>query len=252
MLFRTATPDEDVFTLDIDGEAVPVRLARNANARRYILRIRSASRDVVLTLPPHGTAREARDFAGRHTGWIRTRLRRLPQAVRFEDGAIIPFRGTPHLIEHRPDARGTVWLEPGDPEPLLEEDGLPRLCVAGRYLHMRRRLRDWLKAEAEKDLAREARRYAKALDVTYKRIQVRDQKTRWGSCSQSGTLAFSWRLILAPPFVLSYLAAHEITHVRHMNHSRRFWATLRDICPDSDRAEAWLNAHGRTLHGYDL
>ena len=79
---------------------------------------------------------------------------------------------------------------------------------------------------------------------------MRDTKSRWGSCSASGCLNFSWRLILAPPFVLDYLAAHEVAHLKEMNHSRRYWATLRKLCPHTDEAERWLKRHGTELHKY--
>lgn len=242
---------ENEFALEIDGDPVRVTLVPRANARRYILRVRSSARDVQLTVPPHGNFRDAQTFVLRHRDWIRERLARLPEGMRFEDGAVIPFKGADHLIEHRPGARGVVWIEPGAADPLLEEDALPRICVAGRYLHVRRRVRDWLKGEAEKELAPRVREYARRAGVSFNRLSIRDQKSRWGACSSSGTLTFSWRLVLAPEFVIDYLAAHEVNHLREMNHSRRYWRLLRELCPDTDRAEAWLKAHGRDLHRYD-
>jgi predicted metal-dependent hydrolase len=88
--------------------------------------------------------------------------------------------------------------------------------------------------------------------VNIRRVSVRDQSSRWGSCSTTGVLSYSWRLILAPPFVLEYLAAHEVAHLVEMNHSRRFWRLVERICPDMTRAKAWLDAHGADLHRYGL
>jgi len=88
------------------------------------------------------------------------------------------------------------------------------------------------------------------LGVTIKRISIRDQTSRWGSCSATGVLSYSWRLVLAPPFVLDYLAAHEVAHRVELNHSPRFWRTLQRICPEMERAKTWLNAHGAGLHRY--
>ena len=96
------------------------------------------------------------------------------------------------------------------------------------------------------------RRYTDALGVKFKRISVRDQSSRWGSCNSDGVLSFSWRLILAPPFVLDYLAAHEVAHLVEMNHSARFWRVVARICPEMDRAKAWINAHGNELHRYGV
>lgn len=241
---------EAAFTLEVDGETVAVALQRSPRAKRYILRVRAA-REVVITMPAHGSRDEALRFAQRKRDWVRAALARLPRNIAFEDGAVIPFKGVPHLVEHRGQARGTVWIEPGDTAPLLPEDAYPRLCVSGRYLHLRRRLRDYLENEAKEALRPRVALHARALGVKVARIQVRDQKSRWGACSASGTLTFSWRLVLAPPFVIDYLAAHEVAHMREMNHSPAFWRLLHELCAETPRAEGWLKANGRELHRYD-
>src|SRR5205807_4460373 len=166
-------------------------------------------------IPPRGNVKEARAFAEKHGGWIAARLGRLPEAVPFIHGTIVPLRDVRHRIAHRRAARGTVWREIDDRDQRL-------ICVAGDAPHVGRRVSDFLKREAKRDLEAAARRYAAALGVKIKRVSVRDQSSRWGSCSTTGVLSFSWRLILAPPFVLDYLAAHEVAHLVEMNHSRRF------------------------------
>jgi predicted metal-dependent hydrolase len=240
LLFRRP-PDPQLIEIAFDGATYPVELRRNAQARRYTLRIRAADRTVMLTMPMRGSVKEARAFAERSGGWIAARLKRLPQPIPFADGLELPLRDVPHRIAHRPGARGTVWSEPGEP---------PLLCVAGDGVHLARRVRDFLKREAKRDLDVASRRYVALLGVAVKRISVRDQSSRWGSCTAAGVLSYSWRLILAPPFVLDYLAAHEVAHLVEMNHSPRFWAILQRICPDCARARGWLNAHGTALHRY--
>src|SRR5262249_4446897 len=106
--------------------------------------------------------------------------------------------------------------------------------------------------QAKRDLEIAAKHYADKLGVRYRRLSIRDQASRWGSCSTTGVLSFSWRLVLAPRHVLDYLAAHEVAHLVEMNHSRRFWRVLRRICPEMERAKAWLDAHGTDLHRYGL
>jgi predicted metal-dependent hydrolase len=236
-------PDPQAIDITFDAATYRVILKRHRQARRYTLRIRAASREVVLTMPWRGSVKEAKAFAERNGGWIAARLKRLPQGLRFADGIDIPLRGVAHRVVHRPGARGTVWTE-------LDGSGQPLLCVAGDSAHLARRVRDFLKREAKRELDAACRRYAAALGVAVKRLSVRDQVSRWGSCSTSGVLSFSWRLILAPPHVLDYLAAHEVAHLVEMNHSRRFWRVLMRICPDMEPARAWLNAHGTTLHRY--
>lgn len=219
-----------------------VRVRRHRQARRYTLRIHSATRDVVLTIPPRGNLKEARAFAEKHGGWIASRLHRLPEPSPFAHGTLLPLRGVDHRIVHRPGSRGTVWAESGE--------GPPALCVAGEASHIARRLKDFLKRQAKSDLEAASRRAAGRLGVAIKRVSIRDQSSRWGSCSTTGVLSYSWRLILAPPFVLDYLAAHEVAHLIEMNHSRRFWRLVEGICPEFHRAKAWLDAHGSNLHRY--
>ena len=229
--------------VDHDGETFRVFLKRSRTARRFTLRVRAATREVVLTMPARGSMKAAREFAERYAGWIDMRLQRLPALVTLSDGAIVPFRGIDHTVVHRPGARGTVWPEVG-------AGGEPILCVAGEVAHIGRRLTDFFKREARKDLVDAVERHSRAAGTAAKRVTLRDTTSRWGSCSSKGSLSFSWRLILAPPFVLDYLAAHEVAHLVHMNHSAAYWKTTRGLAPHTDRAEAWLRAHGATLHRY--
>jgi predicted metal-dependent hydrolase len=111
---------------------------------------------------------------------------------------------------------------------------------------------DYLKREARKELQKASLYYAQALGVKVRRLSIRDQSSRWGSCTSAGSLSFSWRLILAPSRVLDYLAAHEVAHLVEMNHSAKFWRLVRRICPDHEAAKAWLDAHGADLHRYGL
>jgi predicted metal-dependent hydrolase len=243
-LFYRRPSEPQAIQIAFDQSIYPVRVRRHRQARRYTLRIHAATREVILTMPPRGSLREAKNFAQKHGGWIAARLHRLPEAAPFADGAIVPLRGVIHRISHRPGARGTVWAELGNDEPLL--------CAAGGALHVNRRISDYLRREAKRDLDVASRRAAELLGVGIKRISVRDPTSRWGSCSTTGVLSYSWRLILAPPFVLDYLAVHEVAHLIEMNHSPRFWRLVARHCPDAGRAKAWLDAHGTDLHRYGL
>jgi predicted metal-dependent hydrolase len=233
------------FQIAFDQEIFLVNVRRHRRARRYTLRIHGATREVVLTMPPRGSVREAKAFAQKHGGWIAARLKRLPAAAPFADGTVLPLRGVEHRVTHRPGRRGTVWTEHCERGALL-------LCVAGEAPHIGRRVGDFLRREAHRDLADASHRAAATLGVTVKRISVRDQTSRWGSCSTTGVLSYSWRLILAPPFVLEYLAVHEVAHLVEMNHSPRFWRLVGRMCPDADRAKAWLDQNGADLHRYGL
>jgi predicted metal-dependent hydrolase len=243
-LLRLFDRPPDPAHLDIAhrGEIYRVALNRSPRSRRFTLRVRSATRYVLLTMPARASLKAAREFAERHSAWIGVRLKRLPRPVAFEPSARTPLRGIEHLIVHRPGARGVVWLE--------AVEGEPKICVAGERPHVPRRVTDFLRREAMKDIEAAVARHARAIGVRPKRIAVRDTVSRWGSCSSAGRLSFSWRLILAPPFVLDYLAAHEVAHMVHMDHSPKFWSLVRRATPDVNRAEAWLKAHGAGLHRY--
>jgi predicted metal-dependent hydrolase len=222
------------------GEVYRVTLKRVASARRFTLRVRAATRDVVLTMPPRGSVTGARSFAQRHAAWIGVRLSRLPQPAPFGPGSTVPLRGVAHEIAHSPVGRKPVWVETG-------ADSVPRICVSGALPHLPRRVRDYLVREARRDLEAAVARHTARLGVAARRLTLRDTTSRWGSCSSAGALNFSWRLIMAPPFVLDYLAAHEVTHLVHMHHGPAFWRLLGLLSPDVERAESWLKTQGLDL-----
>jgi predicted metal-dependent hydrolase len=244
LLYRRPS-EPSVVQVVFDRAIYLVRMRRHRQARRYTLRIDAASREVVLTMPPRGSVKEAKEFAQKHGGWIAARLKRLPEAAPFANGIEVPLRGVAHRIVHRRGARGTVWTE-------ADEHGNGLLCVAGDAAHVNRRVGDFLKREAQRDLEAASRGYAAELGVPIKRICVRDQSSRWGSCSNTGVLSFSWRLILAPSYVLDYLAAHEVAHLVELNHSPRFWRLVKRLYPNVERAKVWLDVHGTDLHRYGL
>ncbi len=244
LLYRRPSEPQAIEVI-FDQSIYLVRIRRHRQARRYTLRIAAATREVILTMPPRGTVKEAREFAQKHGGWIAARLGRIPEALRFAHGIVVPLRGVPHRIAHRRGSRGTVWTE-------TDGEGQRLLCVAGDTPHVDRRVSDFLRREAKRALETASLRYASELGISIRRVSVRDQASRWGSCSTSGVLSYSWRLILAPAFVLNYLAAHEVAHLVEMNHSPKFWRLVRRLFPDHERAKVWLDVHGSDLHRYGL
>lgn len=247
---KNAPRVSDITYLDIShaGETYRINLRRIVSARRFTLRVRAATQDVVLTMPARGSLAEAGAFASRHVAWIGARLRRLPERIGFTPGESIPLRGTLLKITHRPAERRGVWIE--DAATSLWDGARPMLCVGAEAPHVPRRVQDFLILEAKRELRAAVARHAKKLGVVPAKITLRDTKSRWGSCSSLGSLNFSWRLIMAPHFVLDYLAAHEVAHLRHMNHSPAFWAAVSLMTPDTERAEAWLKAQGSSLHRF--
>jgi predicted metal-dependent hydrolase len=236
-------------------------------------------------LPSQVNIEEAGEFLSRHMGWLKRQIERLPQPVPLSDGAVIPVRGVLHKVTFVGPVRyqGVVWLEEMDNVAMdggywdeqanmaaanakfsfaTEEEktesevddtrDFPRICVSGGEAHGSRRLSDWLRAEAKADLAARVAHHAANLGVQPKRISIRDQSSRWGSCSTTGTISFSWRLIFAPSYVLDYVAAHEVAHLREMNHGPRFWRLVRDTMPDVQKARNWLKQKGTELHRFAI
>jgi hypothetical protein len=230
------------------GQGFRVSIKRLASARRFTLRVRAATQDVVLTMPSHSSFHQAEDFAHRHAEWIAQRLARLPDRQLFTSGSEIPLRGAPHVLAHwsRPrrtaERSGPVWID-GSCDP-------PAICASGDSVHFERRIADFLRREARHDIEIAARNFTPRVGRAPVSIALKDTSSRWGSCSARGALNFSWRLILAPPFVLEYLVAHEMAHLRHHNHSDEFWALTKNLCLATAKAEAWLKLYGAQLHRY--
>lgn len=233
------------FDVSHAGETYRIKLKRSASARRFILRVRAAAQDVVLTIPARANLNDAKHFAERHAPWVGARLRRLPEKARFQPGEFVPVRGIMHKIEHHPGKRGNVWIETADDIPA--SGAAPLLCVNAEMCFVSRRVQDFLIREARRDIGAAAARHSGRLGVAIRKITLRDTTSRWGSCSSTGGLNFSWRLIMAPSFVLDYLAAHEVAHLLHMNHSPAFWKVVAKLSDDVRPAEAWLKAHGAGL-----
>ncbi len=223
------------------GAQLEVR--RHPGARRLTLRVSRTRRAVIVTLPLQCDLDEAGSFLNRHIDWVRARLDSLPNHVPFEDAAAMPLRGVPHTITFSGNKRSRVIaIEKGGPRPAIIVPGAEDLAA--------NRLTRWLFEEAKRDLAMSVEKYTSALSLQAKRIAIRDQTSRWGSCSTTGALSFSWRLILAPSFVLDYVAAHEVAHLLEMNHGPRFWTLVKKICPDCETAKQWLQVLGPDLHRY--
>ncbi|MDX2308876.1 MAG: SprT family zinc-dependent metalloprotease [Hyphomicrobium sp.] len=228
----------------IDGLGAPVEVRRHPAARRLTLRVSRTRRAVIVTLPAQCPLDEAGSFLNRNIDWVRQRLDSLPQPVPLRHGMYMPLRGVAHLI---------VAGETGCRSRLvrrIEKDPHPLLVVPGAGETVTRRLKTWLDAEVRRDLSDRVAIHAKAIGRHPKRIAVRDQTSRWGSCSTTGVLSFSWRLILAPPHVLDYVAAHEVAHLAEMNHGPRFWKTVRQLCPLLEDSKRWLQIYGMDLHRY--
>jgi predicted metal-dependent hydrolase len=222
-------------TLTLPGGPTRVRWRRNARARRISLRIDPTEGMVVVTLPPRAAKRAGTALLMTHAGWVSDRLAQLPTAIRFADGETISYCGAPTPIRHVPRARGGAWLADG----ALHVTGAPEfLC---------RRVTDFLRTEARRRFTERVVIKTALASLRARRVIVKDTRSRWGSCAPDGTIALCWRLVMAPDFVQDYVVAHEVAHLRHMNHGSRFWDLVEELTPHTEAAMAWLRTDGASL-----
>jgi predicted metal-dependent hydrolase len=213
--------------------AISITLKRSARARRFSLRVSQATGQVSLSMPARARQSEAEAFARAQEGWIRAALARMPATVGVGLGAVIPLEGRSVTLVTGPGR--SVRLE-GD---LLVVPGDPARVAARVAAYLKVRARDRLVAASDLYAAQVGRRVAQ--------VSLRDTRSRWGSCTSDGALMYSWRLIMAPPRVLDYVAAHEVAHMLEMNHSPRFWAVVERLFPNWQLERAWLKREGGAL-----
>jgi hypothetical protein len=224
--------------LKIDGQQVEVSVKLNPRARRLIVKVHPTSGEVSVVAPSKRALERALDFARGESDWIARQLERVPARVKLVAGARLPLRGKEHLIVRE------------DKGPVRLDEAAAIIRVGGRAEHTARRVLDFLKRQAREELEARAAEFAGRIGLKPRRVTVRDTASRWGSCSSTRSLSFSWRLILAPPCVLDYVVAHEVAHLREMNHGPRFWRLVRELVGDVKRPQAWLRQHGVMLHRY--
>lgn len=228
----------------VAGRRLPLTIREHPRASRMTLRIEPGGGALKLSVPKGMSDGEIDRFLQRHHGWLSTRLKSLPKPSCVEEGGTIPIRGVAHRIERTGKLRGVSETGTSNGEAVL--------YVGGAAEHLGRRVVDFLKKQARTDLEAAVARHTAELGRKATAIQVKDTKSRWGSCSSTGRLSFSWRIVMAPDHVLDYLAAHEVAHLQEMNHSARFWALCRKLCPGTDKAKAWLKKNGSGLHAIDF
>lgn len=225
-------------TVEVDGKPIDVNVRRNPRARRLYLKIDPVHANVELTLPRGVGLQEGLRFAHEKRAWLAGRLAAIPARTPFADGVTIPLLGGTVTIRHQPHARGGVQRN-GD-----------ELVVTGAREHVSRRVRDWLRTQARSELSARSRACATRIGRHVVRVRISDPKSRWGSCSAKGSLAYSWRLVFAPLYVIDYVVAHEVAHLVEHNHGRRFWALVDTLAENAKLAKAWLRRDGNVLLRY--
>jgi len=222
----------------VAGAPADVRIRVDGRAKRISIKVDRVGGGITLTAPSRAMIPEARRFLKSRASWVEARKAEAVEPTPFVDGAKIPVHGILREIVHDPAA----------PDPVRLTDSA--IIISGSTDLLPTLLTKFFKAEARRALKKASDRHAATLGLKIVGLTIRDQKTRWGSCSSSGKLSFSWRLAMAPTYVLEYLAAHEAAHLRHMNHGPKFWKLVAELDPNWRKAEDWLKRHGPNLRRY--
>jgi predicted metal-dependent hydrolase len=222
--------------VDIEGEAVPVRILRNPRARRISMRVDAVKREIRITMPTYAQTVMAMDFVKQKQQWIAVRLQSAPDAAPLVVGSEVAVAGEAHVICWQAD-----W-----PRKIVQADG--ELRLGGPEAMVAPRILRWLKDEARQVYTDEIAYYCEVAGEAAPRLSLGDPRSRWGSCSSRGTISLSWRLIMAPAHVRRSVIAHEVAHIRHMDHSRDFYDWFETIYEgDRKAADRWLKMHGTGL-----
>ena len=242
-LFSRKQPPLKETSLELAERVLPVTIQRHPTSRKFSLRILPCGTRLKVVAPTFVGESEIQDFLVRNRDWVEVRLSQGRTDDAERPFKTVPLRGQNHELSVQPPAqrpRGSASLS-------LEGNSFRLYCHED---HAQRRVLDFLKREARTELSAKARALAEQERLSVNSVRLKDTRSRWGSCSGKGNLNFSWRLIMAPTFVLDYVVAHEVAHLKHLDHSPAFWRYLDQLTPHRNAAEQWLKANGNTLHAF--
>ncbi len=223
--------------IELDGKYYPIRVRRSAKARSISLSADPVKGEIRISLPRHGSIREALHFTQSKTEWLVERFDEMPAPISVENGRIVPFLGNDYRV---------AWSSDYKRMPQIVDD---EIRVGGPENRVSDRVISWMKAQARETYAMDLSEYCERAESKIPKLSIGDARRRWGSCSGNHSIRLNWRLIMAPPVVRRSVVAHEVAHLKHMNHSQAFYAHL-DMVFEGDRkaADCWLKAHGNNLH----
>jgi predicted metal-dependent hydrolase len=226
----------ETLSVTLEDRVIPLSIRRHRRARRISLRLSAARDAIVMTLPVRASVASGMEFFTSKAGWVLANVE-TDRNVAFADGITLPVLGEEYTIR-RMEGRGVSALEEGE----------LRVHCAPEFVA--RRVRDFLKKHLRDICLQRATFMSDTLGKTIREVKIRDTRSRWGSCSRRGTLTFHWQLVFAPDGVLDYLVAHEVAHLKEMNHGVRFWRTVAQLCPGYETQRRWLKREGHGLHRY--
>ena len=228
-----------IFEIEKAFSDLPLKILKPNGCRRLSLRIDAKDRKVVLNLPPFCSLKRAVNFIEENRAWIEAHLLAVPIMRKFADGDRINIFGQSFLIQHCPEQKCGVYIE----------DNI--IKVSGGYEFLSRRVCDFIKKESLLKLTLMSKEKAAKISCQVKKVTLKDTKSRWGSCSTLGNINYNWRIALAPLEVIDYLIAHEVSHLKHPDHSQAFWECVKFLTPYTESGRQWLKQNGNLLYAYD-
>ena len=217
----------------------PLKVIKSPRAKRLTLKVDSKERQAILSIPPRCTQKQAIAFVRTHQEWILNGLKNLPQIQKFTSGQSISLFGKKILIQHAPEKRWGARIEKDI------------LYVSGGSEFTHRRVKDFIKKEAQKKFLSLSQKLATKINCSVNDVVIKDTKSRWGSCSSLNNINYNWRLALAPQEVIDYIVAHEVSHLAHQDHSEEFWECVATLCPNYETGQEWLKQHGKELYIFE-
>ena len=215
-----------------------LKIIQSTTAKRLTLRVDSKERIPVLTIPKYCSAKKAIEFVNSNEEWLGRQLLYIPRPKTFQHKDEVSIMGKTYTIKHDPKLRAGVFIEDGT------------LYVSGNKEFLHRRVVDFIRATAKKQLSEMTRKMAEKINHKVNNIVIKDTKSRWGSCSSNKNINYTWRIALAPAEVIRYLVAHEVSHLKHQDHSREFWTCVRTLERRASYGRNWLKLYGKELYCY--
>lgn len=230
---------QNIITVQIHDLNINIHIRENSRSRRLSLKLHPVDNIIYLSKPPHAGHNDIVNFIEKSQGWLAKVHQDNGSQVPFKEGNHIPILGKQHLITYE-YAESPRVIQRDDSLHII---GFDPIIVPGL-------VRDFLRSHIYQYIADTSQQFAKQIGKEIGTITIKDTKTRWGSCSHGGNLAYSWRLVHAPLSVVEYVCAHEVAHLTEMNHSPQFWRLVGSICPTYASQRLWLKVNGKTLFKY--
>jgi len=216
-----------------------IKINQSSRSKKLTLKVDGKSNIPILSMPGLCSQKRAFEFVKAHLDWLEEKLSQSVAPQKFKNGDKFSLFGQELEIKHSPELRAGVVIEGG------------LIKVSGETGFLHRRVKDFIKKQAKDKLKKLSQEKAAILGYKINNVVIKDTKSRWGSCSSNSNINYNWRIALAPEYVTEYLVSHEVSHLKHQDHSKDFWACVKTLMPDYVQGKNWLRTKGKELYIYE-